>query len=356
MSKPAARAFIDKGAHIGPITSGSKNVMIGGKPAARIGDKLNCSQHGEAAIVEGSKTVLINGRAAARLGDKTSCGTPPAKEPEGAKDKMTVLTAAKDTNPDGTVKTQYPKNITAQAMYIQYGLKDKTKDGHYDQAHFGFGVLDFKAKGEKELFGKGNGGIGGSASMGVMKGDAMAGAYGSNGLYGVETTGKAAAISGEAEGYIGGEKMKYVSGKASGELFSAEHEATAVAYTGGSDHKYGFNLQSTEKAAVIKGSAKLSSDMANGATEIAEKKTKLELGGSADAGSVGWDLGLGGWVDTDDYAANIKAKLGAHLVFGAKVDIDVTVNFKPFADLYHHFFPAVHPGTILTGCATVLIG
>lgn len=356
--KPAARAILDKGGHSGPIVSGSTDVMIGGKPAARVGDPINCSSHGTGSIIEGSKTVLINGKAAARKDDKTDCSTPPAKPPVGAKDKMTVLTPAKNLNPDGTIKTQYPDNLTVQALYVQYGLKDFTKDGHYDQAHFGFGMLDFKSKGEKELFGKGNGGIGGSANYSVLKGDAMAGAYGSNGLYGVETTAKGSVFSGDAEGYIGTDKMKYIAAKAEGDVFTAEHEATAVVYTGGSDKKYGFNLQSTEEFAAVKGGVKVTSDVVktSGSVEKDEKKTKLKVGVSGDAGSGGWNLGLGGWVDTDDYAVNAKAKLGAHLILGAKIDVDITLNFKPLVDLLSYLFTGSKAGVIITGCPTVLIG
>ena len=359
MGKPAARALIDTGAHVGIITKGSTNVMIGGKPAARVGDPLTCSIHGPASIIEGSATVFINGKPAARMGDKTNCGTPPAPEVKGAEDKMTVLTAAKDKNADGTVKTQYPKNLTVKALYVEYGLKDKTKDGHYDQAVAGFGLLDFKAKGEKELFGKGNGGVGGSVGYSVLKGEGAAGAYGSNGLYGVETTATGSVYAADAEGYIGSEKMKYVTAKAEGKVFTAEHEATAVLYTGGSDHKYGFNLQSTEEAAALKGSAEVTSDLYNvkdGEFEKNGKSSKLNLKVDGTAGSAGWNLGLGGWIDTDDYAFNIKAKFGAHLLLGAKVNIDATISFKPLVDLWNYLFPSTFPGVILSGCQTVLIG
>ena len=73
MGKPAARAIIDQGAHAGPITVGSFNVLIGGKPAARKGDPITCSAHGVASIIEGSSSVFINGIPAARKGDKSSC-------------------------------------------------------------------------------------------------------------------------------------------------------------------------------------------------------------------------------------------------------------------------------------------
>ena len=62
MGKPAARVIIDQAAHTGPIMMGSFNVIIGGKPAARKGDPITCSAHGQASIIEGSTSVLINGK------------------------------------------------------------------------------------------------------------------------------------------------------------------------------------------------------------------------------------------------------------------------------------------------------
>jgi uncharacterized Zn-binding protein involved in type VI secretion len=52
------------------VTGGSRDTLIGGRPAARQGDTTNSG----AAIVEGSKDVFINGKPAAVMGGKTSCG------------------------------------------------------------------------------------------------------------------------------------------------------------------------------------------------------------------------------------------------------------------------------------------
>jgi uncharacterized Zn-binding protein involved in type VI secretion len=54
----------------GVITQGSRDVMIGGHPAARQGDGTN---NGDV-IVEGSKDVFINGKPAVVSGSKTNCG------------------------------------------------------------------------------------------------------------------------------------------------------------------------------------------------------------------------------------------------------------------------------------------
>lgn len=58
----------------GPITGpGVATVLIGGMPAAVVGDMLVCTGPPDV-IVKGSATVLIGGRPAARMGDTTAHG------------------------------------------------------------------------------------------------------------------------------------------------------------------------------------------------------------------------------------------------------------------------------------------
>ena len=81
---PAARSF-DGTSHGGVIVGpGCPNVLIGGRPAARVGDLQVCP------VVDGTKphvggpigpggsfTVLIAGAPAARVDDRTQCVGPP---------------------------------------------------------------------------------------------------------------------------------------------------------------------------------------------------------------------------------------------------------------------------------------
>jgi uncharacterized Zn-binding protein involved in type VI secretion len=58
----------------GPILPpGSPTVLIGGLPAARVGDLATCAGPPDT-IIMGSGTVLIGGLPAARLGDSTAHG------------------------------------------------------------------------------------------------------------------------------------------------------------------------------------------------------------------------------------------------------------------------------------------
>jgi uncharacterized Zn-binding protein involved in type VI secretion len=97
MPQPAARMG-DPTAHGGVITVGFPQVLIGGQPAARMGDMHTCPMatpgvppvpHVGGPIVMGSLTVLIGGQPAARVGDTITCvGPPDAIIPPGC---MTVL-------------------------------------------------------------------------------------------------------------------------------------------------------------------------------------------------------------------------------------------------------------------------
>lgn len=60
--------------HVGmSIIVGEPTVLIGGMPAARVGDTCACAGPTDT-IVKGSGTVLIGGKPAARMGDSTAHG------------------------------------------------------------------------------------------------------------------------------------------------------------------------------------------------------------------------------------------------------------------------------------------
>lgn len=57
----------------GPIAAGCPTVLIGGMPAARMGDMATCTGPPDT-IVKGSSTVMIGGQPAARMGDSCAHG------------------------------------------------------------------------------------------------------------------------------------------------------------------------------------------------------------------------------------------------------------------------------------------
>jgi len=78
---PAARVS-DSTGHPGSITGpGVSTVLIGGMPAAVLGDMHACAfpppaSHPPSPFTKGSATVLIGGRPALRMGDLAGCGAP----------------------------------------------------------------------------------------------------------------------------------------------------------------------------------------------------------------------------------------------------------------------------------------
>ncbi|MET9901708.1 PAAR domain-containing protein [Streptomyces sp. NPDC006446] len=78
---PAARVG-DTTGHPGSITGpGVATVLIGGMPAAVLGDMHACAfpppaGHPPSPFTKGSSTVLIGGRPTVRVGDMAGCGAP----------------------------------------------------------------------------------------------------------------------------------------------------------------------------------------------------------------------------------------------------------------------------------------
>jgi uncharacterized Zn-binding protein involved in type VI secretion len=82
MGRPAARMG-DQTAHGGVIVLGLPTVLIGGLPAARVGDMHTCPlvtgvvpHVGGPVMPPGGITVLIGGQPAARMGDLLTCVGP----------------------------------------------------------------------------------------------------------------------------------------------------------------------------------------------------------------------------------------------------------------------------------------
>jgi uncharacterized Zn-binding protein involved in type VI secretion len=85
MPQPAARMG-DLTSHGGSIVMGLPTVLIGGQPAARVGDMHVCPMvtpgtppvpHVGGPITKGSATVIIGGMPAVRMGDMATCTGPP---------------------------------------------------------------------------------------------------------------------------------------------------------------------------------------------------------------------------------------------------------------------------------------
>jgi len=71
---PAIARQGDAISHGGTICGGAARTLAEGRPIARRGDAVQCSEHGLQTITGGSATVLVEGQPVARVGDPVSCG------------------------------------------------------------------------------------------------------------------------------------------------------------------------------------------------------------------------------------------------------------------------------------------
>jgi len=64
----------DKMSHGGVVIEASQFSDSGGKPIARVGDKVSCPVHGPTMIASGDPSMLVDGKPVARHGDLVACG------------------------------------------------------------------------------------------------------------------------------------------------------------------------------------------------------------------------------------------------------------------------------------------
>ncbi len=144
MGKPAARVG-DLTAHGGSITLGLPTVLIGGMPAARMGDMHVCPMltpgvppipHVGGPVSLGSTGVLIGGQPAARMGDMLMCVGPPDTIAMGC---FTVLIGEMSPGGGGGGGAGSPAVAAAQAgaAIASSGNKESTtKEEHWVEFEF----------------------------------------------------------------------------------------------------------------------------------------------------------------------------------------------------------------------------
>jgi uncharacterized Zn-binding protein involved in type VI secretion len=64
----------DDTSHGGKVLTGSNRIKVGGRRAARVGDRVSCPEHGENDVIEGSSSMKDGGIRLARDGDRARCG------------------------------------------------------------------------------------------------------------------------------------------------------------------------------------------------------------------------------------------------------------------------------------------
>jgi len=147
MGKPAARIG-DSCAHGGAIVVGCPTVLIGGVPAARVGDMHVCPMlnpgtppppHVGGPISMGSPTVLIGGIPAARMGDMATCAGPPDSIILGCPTVLIGEAGAGAGSGGGPVVGAAPASAAAKASALAAmfdNVEASTKKEHWIEFQF----------------------------------------------------------------------------------------------------------------------------------------------------------------------------------------------------------------------------
>jgi len=353
MGQPAARAQIDTSAHSGTIQTGSPDVIIGGFPAARKGDALSCSQHGNGAIVGGSGTVFVNSLPLARMGDQTQCNTSSTPIPPANKAAPTQYwggTLAKKAGEDGLIHDEF---YDARILGAYANLEDKNENGDLDTLSTGFTVEDLTMGNLKseDLF---RGEIRNKVSVVNATGSIYGG--GDN-IYGLNSGATATGIQYGSTARAGNKGWLY--GNVSGDVNvgSAEAKALLEIYAN-SKGRYGFNFDLGAEAHVFKAEAVGNLDVLGFLV--------VEAKAAGVAGSVAIGGGGGLWWDTNDASVNFRLSGRLAKILGLRVDLEGKIVFGRYETLFDEIYkiingPIARPtdsgdGVILSGCTTVIIG
>lgn len=353
MGQPAARAQIDTSAHSGTIQTGSPDVIIGGFPAARKGDALSCSQHGNGAIVGGSGTVFVNSLPLARMGDQTQCNTSSTPIPPANKAAPTQYwggTLAKKAGEDGLIHDEF---YDARILGAYANLEDKNENGDLDTLSTGLAVEDLtmgNLKSEDLFRGEVRNKVSAVNATGSIYG-------GGENIYGLNSSATATGIQYGATGRAGKKGLLY--GNVSGDVNVGSAEAKAILEIyANSKGRYGLYGDLGAEAHVFKAEAVGNLDVLG--IVVVEAKA-AGVAGSAAAGAGG-----GIWADKNDYSLNVKVTGRFAVGIGFRGDVEGKIALKPIENFIVYIYKLITSsqternnsgdGTILTGCATVLIG
>lgn len=353
MGQPAARAQIDTSAHSGTIQTGSPDVIIGGFPAARKGDALSCSQHGNGAIVGGSGTVFVNSLPLARMGDQTQCNTSSTPIPPANKAAPTQYwggTLAKKAGEDGLIHDEF---YDARILGAYANLEDKNENGDLDTLSTGLAVEDLtmgNLKSEDLFRGEVRNKVSAVNATGSIYG-------GGENIYGLNSGATATGIQYGATGRAGKKGVLY--GNVSGDVNVGSAEAKAILEIyANSKGRYGLYGDLGAEAHVFKAEAVGNLDVLG--IVVVEAKA-AGVAGSAAAGAGG-----GIWADKNDYSLNVKVTGRFAVGIGFRGDVEGKIALKPIENFIVYIYKLITSseternnsgdGTILTGCATVLIG
>ena len=337
MGQPAARIG-DAAGHGGTIVMGSFKVLIGGMPAARMGDLLVCpgadgpKPHIMGNISMASTTVMIDGAFAARMGDTTGCG---AAGVSGAG-------APAVAGPPGVDGAYNKEGALWGNEHAGFGYGQSSgysnKWGSQHQVKGSAEHIDgtYKAPKGSVLTGSADG------LTGTAEAHAGAGGFGA---------------SAQVAGVTGQAKITNPDGSsagAQGTIGSAQAGVDVLLGTDG--RRTGIGLGGALQASVAEGQIDSTSVYNIPFTDYSINVGST-VGGSV--GSVGGAANVGAFHDAADDRIHLAGMVDIEAVVGAKLGLDISFGKKASAG-GGGGTPGVPvpltPGTVIMGCSTVLIG
>lgn len=340
MGQPAARVG-DAAGHGGTIMLGSFKVLIGGMPAARMGDPLVCpgadgpKPHVMGNITMASTTVMIDGAFAARQGDTTGCGAAGvsgAGAPAVAGPPATPGVTGAYNNEGALVGDQHAGFGYGQSSGYtnRWGAQRQVK-GSVEHADGTYNV-------------PGGGTV--TGSFDGLSGTAEAHA-------GVGAAGASAQVAG-VTGQVRATNPDGSYAGAQGTIGSAQAGIDILCGTDG--RRTGIGLGGALQASVAEG--QIDSGQSFG---IPFTDYNIIVGGTVggSVGSVGGAANVGAYHDAADDRVHLAGMIDIEAVIGAKLGLDISFGRRASVG-GGGGTPGVPvpltPGTVIIGCATVLIG
>lgn len=341
MGSPAA-TMGDAAGHGGTIVLGSVTVLIGGKPAARMGDPIVCpgfdgpKPHVMGNITVASSTVMIDGAFAARMGDMTGCGV------AGVSGKGAPPVAGPPAAP-GPPGSFSEKGAVVGDNNVGFLVGEYSG---YENADGG----QHQVKGSLERLGGTYTAPDGSTASGSIDGVTATGEvhYGDNAI-GASATGNVVAAQGKVSTADGN------SAGASGGLLNAGAGFDLLA--GSDGRRTGIALGGSAQASVAEGQVDSVKVIPIPFTDYTINAGST-VGGSV--GSVGGAANAGAYHDAADDRVHLAGMIDIEVVIGAKLGMDISFGRAAGAGGAGGGTPGIPvpltPGSVMMGAPTVLIG
>lgn len=342
MGQPAARMG-DLAGHGGTIVMGSTTVLIGGMPAARMGDPLACpgfdgpKPHVIGNITMASTTVMIDGAFAARQGDITGCGA------AGVSGKGAPAVAGPPPPPSPVPGSFKESGAVVGDPNVGFLV------GEYSGYSNPYGAQHQVRGSAERISGTYTNAAGGTATGSIDGITGTAEAHAGMGSVGASASGSVVAVSGRVTNPDGS------AAGASGGLLNAEAGVDVLLGTDG--RRTGIGLGGALQASVAQGQL-------DSVTVIPIPFTDytINAGGTVggSVGSVGGAANVGAYHDAADDRVHLAGMIDIEAVIGAKLGLDISFGRAADSGGGGGGTPGVPvpltPGSVIIGCPTVLIG